>query len=112
MQKLITGEQTVSFENRYRAHDGSYRWMLWTATPFTRDRMIYAAARDITERKRAEEKIQRLKEAAETANRAKNDFLARMSHEIHTPLTATIGMGEVLDRTTLSSEQRHDDVRL
>jgi PAS domain S-box-containing protein len=106
MEKLMTGEQTVSFENRYRAHDGSYRWMLWTATPFTRDRLVYAAARDITERKRAEEKIQRLKEAAEAANRAKSDFLARMSHEMRTPLTAIIGMGDVLDRTPLSSEQR------
>jgi PAS domain S-box-containing protein len=106
MEKLITGEQTVSFENRYRARDGSYRWMLWTATPFARDRLIYAAARDITERKRAEEKIQRLKEAAEAANRAKSDFLARMSHEMRTPLTAIIGLGDVLDRTALSSEQR------
>jgi PAS domain S-box-containing protein len=106
MQKLMAGEHTVSFENRYRARDGSYRWMLWTATPFTRDRLVYAAARDITERKRAEEKIQRLKEAAEAANRAKSDFLARMSHEMRTPLTAIIGMGDVLDRTPLSSEQR------
>jgi PAS domain S-box-containing protein len=106
MQKLMTGEQTVSFENRYRARDGSFRWMLWTATPFTRDRLVYAAARDITERKRAEDKIQRLKEAAEAANRAKSDFLARMSHEMRTPLTAIIGMGDVLDRTLLSSEQR------
>jgi signal transduction histidine kinase len=96
----------VSFENRYRARDGTYRWMLWTATPFTRDRLVYAAARDITERKRAEDKIQRLKEAAEAANRAKSDFLARMSHEMRTPLTAIIGMGDVLDRTLLSSEQR------
>jgi len=64
--------------------------MLWTATPFTRDRLVYAAARDITERKRVEEKIQRLKEAAEAASRAKSDFLARMSHEMRTPLTAII----------------------
>jgi len=106
MEKLVTGEQTVSFENRYRARDGSYRWMLWTATPFTRDRLVYAAARDITERKRAEEKIRRLKEAAEAASRAKSDFLARMSHEMRTPLTAIIGMSDVLDRTSLSSEQR------
>jgi len=48
MQKLFTGEDTVSFENRYRGADGSYRWMLWTATPYARDQLIYAAARDIT----------------------------------------------------------------
>ena len=106
MQKLFTGEQTVSFENRYRARDGLYHWMLWTATPYARDQLIYAAARDITERKASEEKIQRLKEAAEAASRAKSDFLARMSHEMRTPLTAIIGMGDVLGRTSLTPEQR------
>lgn len=106
VQKVTTGENTISFENRYRARDGSWRWMLWNATPFEQDQVIYAAARDITERKRAEENIQALQAEAEKANRAKSDFLARMSHEIRTPLNVVIGMGDVLERTTLNTEQR------
>jgi PAS domain S-box-containing protein len=106
VEKLLAGAETASFENRYRARDGSYRWLLWTSTPFARDQLLYAAARDITERKASEEKIQRLKEAAEAASRAKSDFLARMSHEMRTPLTAIIGMGDVLSRTSLTTEQR------
>jgi len=55
MTKQISGSHlTISFENRYRCKDGSYRWMLWTATPFKEGGLIYAAARDITERKSAE----------------------------------------------------------
>jgi PAS domain S-box-containing protein len=106
MERLSRGEDTISFENRYLAKDGSYRWMLWNATPFGQEQLIYAAARDITERKRAEEKIHRLRDEAESANRAKSEFLARMSHEIRTPLNVVIGMGDVLERTGLNSEQR------
>ena len=53
-QKLATGEPLVTFENRYRCKDGSYKWLLWNARPVSRQGLIYAAARDITDRKQAE----------------------------------------------------------
>ncbi len=59
MGRLIAGGEIGSFENRYRCKDGSYRWMLWTATPFLEQQLIYAAARDITERKAMEETLAR-----------------------------------------------------
>jgi PAS domain S-box-containing protein len=54
LQKLRAETGTVQFENRYRCKDGSYKWLLWNATPCHEQQLIYAVARDNTECRRAE----------------------------------------------------------
>ncbi|GEM_PF-1054334 len=57
-ERLSAGDVVVTFENRYRCRDGSYKWLLWNACPSLAERLIYATARDITERKSAEAELQ------------------------------------------------------
>ena len=54
------GGQALGFENRYLCKDGSFRWLLWNAAPDAGGRVIYSVARDVTDRKRAEEEREQL----------------------------------------------------
>ncbi len=54
---LSSGEIALSFENRYLCKDGSYKWLSWNAIPVREKQLIYADARDITDRKRAERRL-------------------------------------------------------
>ena len=55
--RQIGGSSTIDFVNRYRTQTGSYKWLEWHATPSLDGLTLYAAARDITDRKRAEQEL-------------------------------------------------------
>jgi PAS domain S-box-containing protein len=57
MKHVGAGGVTFSFENRYRCADGTYIWLLWNATPSSDRKLVFALARDITLRKRAERRL-------------------------------------------------------
>ncbi len=95
-EKLNRGLDTISHENRYLTKDGSYKWLLWSATPYPEQQIHYAIARDITEIKQTQADLVRAKEEAERSNKFKDQFLSTMSHELRTPLNAVLGFSDLL----------------
>ena len=60
--RLERREVTFAFENRYLCKDGSYKWLSWNAVSTPEQKVIYAIARDITERKRVDEALRESEE--------------------------------------------------
>jgi PAS domain S-box-containing protein len=105
--RVLGEDKTVSgFENRYRHKDGGYLWFSWSAIPSLDEGLIYAVARDVTERMSNDEALARSRDQANEASRIKSEFLANMSHEIRTPMNGIIGTTGLLQSMALTSEQR------
>lgn len=72
------------------------------------DKLVYSVGtfEDITERKRSEFELQRTRERADSASRAKGQLLANMSHEMRTPIDTQLGLLQLLRRTELTERQK------
>jgi PAS domain S-box-containing protein len=105
MSELTRGEPLTHFENRYRAADGSYRMLEWTAKPLLDRGIVMAAAHDVTRRHNVEVQLRATRDRADEASHYKSEFLSRMSHELRTPLNSIIGFSQLLQMDDLTEEQ-------
>lgn len=106
---LRAGENTSEKRPyRYRRLDGTEFRGLGSATAITWDgrHAILVVVHDITTQLERNAEIEAARHAADTANRAKSEFLASMSHEIRTPLNGILGMANMLRDGNLEAAQR------
>jgi len=108
---LLRGEGVQSFVHRFRHKDGHYQYFESKCINLLSNKALKAIvinAYDITERRLVEVELKRAKESAESANKARSEFLARMSHEIRTPMNAITGLTDLTLQTELDAGQREN----
>ena len=105
MEKLATGAITSHFENRFRTRSGDYRLLSWTGSPRPELRVVYGAARDITEQRRIEREraeafalLDEQKAALERAAEFRERFLGIVAHDLRNPLATIASAAGLLER--------------
>lgn len=111
IRRVLSEGKVTDYELTARSKDGIETVVSYNATTFyNRDGVlqgVFAAARDVTERKRWDKVLQEntleletAKAIAEKANLAKSDFLSSMSHELRSPLNAILGFAQLIESDT------------
>lgn len=91
VKQLASGESLIRFQNRYRVHTGGYLWLEWCAVPDIKGELIYAAARNVTDRKAMEDELRR-------SNAELEQFAHVASHDLQEPLRMVTSFVQLLQR--------------
>lgn len=116
IQQMVDRIKSLGDKARYSENyriirpNGEIRWIMDNGFPLYDDKGVCfgvsGIAVDITQQKKQYEELYKAKEEADTANRAKDEFIRNMSHDIRTPLSGIIGISSILEQTLNSADEK------
>ncbi|MFA9213693.1 MAG: PAS domain S-box protein [Candidatus Methylacidiphilales bacterium] len=101
-QKIHSQYKEITFENRYVTKNGEIKWLSWTSIPIHNENLVFAVAKDITERKKMEEERKDLIQELTRSNKELKQFSYITSHNMRSPLTNLMAISELIDTSLIS----------
>jgi len=107
MTQLRGGAASVQFENRFRCHNGSYRWLSWFAVTLKDEKVSYGFVQDITLYRQSEEKLRETLRELQTRNHELDHYVYKVSHDLRAPLCSITGLVSLVREESDPATIRH-----
>lgn len=104
-KEVFKSRALINFENRYVTSSGKVVWLEWTSQPLPDSRLIFAIAKNITQKKQLEKERIRLIEELSKVNDELNKFSLTASHDLRSPLTSFMAIFDLLDLSKIDDSE-------
>lgn len=103
--ELTKSKPLFNFENRYRTKDGKIVWLSWTSIPVKSEQLVYAVAKDITDRKKQEADRRTLLTNLTNTNNDLKQLTYKTSHDLRSPVNNLLAVLDLLDISKINDEE-------
>jgi PAS domain S-box-containing protein len=111
-EKVKSGNPLLDFENRYVTKSGEIVWLSWTSVPHKDGELVYAIAKNVTERKKLEEERNTLLTNIKKINKDLKKLTYTASHDMRSPVNNLLTVFELLDISKIEDEETKEFIQM
>ncbi|RKS02399.1 PAS domain-containing sensor histidine kinase [Flavobacterium sp. 102] len=111
-ERVKSGNPLLNFENRYITKNGEIVWLSWTSMPHIDNELVYAIAKNITERKKQEEERNTLLTNIKKINKDLKKLTYTASHDLRSPVNNLLSVFELLDVSKIEDEETKEFIEM